>query len=187
MPPVQRRHAWGGRVSAWQDPLDRPMAEVASSFGRRVPRSDVAPVEAIRDALGLSRPRLTVVVVGSNGKTSTATYLSDLFSAAGCRTGLFTSPHIAYWTERVRVDDLPVDGEVLVEAVAAVNELAQNEELYDARLRFFDVLTLAAARVFGDAGVDVAVYEAGIGGRVDATRCLRPELVVLTAVGLEHT
>jgi dihydrofolate synthase/folylpolyglutamate synthase len=185
MPPVKRRRAWGGRTSAWQDPLDAPMAEIAGSFGPRVARSDVAPVEALAEALALARPRLTVVVVGSNGKTSTATYLSDLFRASGLRTGLFTSPHIAYWAERVLIDGASVDGGALVEAVTAVNDVAQ--EAYDDRLRFFDVLTLAAACLFADAGVDVAVYEAGIGGRGDATRALRPDLVVLTAIGREHT
>jgi dihydrofolate synthase/folylpolyglutamate synthase len=184
MAPVKRREAWGGRVSDWNDPLDAPMAEIASAFGPRVARSDVAPVEDLARAVGLVRPRLTVVVVGSNGKTSTATYLAHLFRASGLRTGLFTSPHIAYWTERVSVDGVAVDGDAFVEAVASVNELAQ--QMYDERLRFFDVLTLGAARLFA-ASVDVAVYEAGIGGRGDATRALRPELVVLTAVGLEHT
>ena len=185
MAPVKRREAWGGRASDWNDPLDAPMAEIAGSFGRRVARSDVAPVEDLARAVDLARPRLTVVVVGSNGKTSTATYLSDLFRASGLRTGLFTSPHIAYWTERVSVDGVPVDGSSLVDAVVYVNEFAQ--EMYDERLRFFDVLTLGAARLFGARGVDVAVYEAGIGGRGDATRALRPDLVVLTAIGLEHT
>lgn len=185
MAPLKRREAWGGRVSDWNDPLDAPMGEIASSFGPRVARSDVAPVEELARAVGFARPRLTVVVVGSNGKTSTATYLASLFRASGLRTGLFTSPHIAYWTERVSVDGVAVDGGALVEAVSCVNAVAQ--EMYDERLRFFDVLTLGAARLFAGAAVDVAVYEAGIGGRGDATRALRPELVVLTAIGLEHT
>jgi dihydrofolate synthase/folylpolyglutamate synthase len=183
MPRVKKREAWGGRTSDWRDPLDGPMAEIAGSFERRVPRADVGAVEALAAAVGLTRPRLTVVVVGSNGKTSTATYLSELFTAAGCRTGLFTSPHIAYWTERVRIDGERVDGDALSAAVAETAEVADGLE----GLRFFDVLTLGAARVFADAGVDVAVYEAGIGGRSDATRALRPDLVVLTAIGLEHT
>jgi dihydrofolate synthase / folylpolyglutamate synthase len=177
--------AWGGRVSEWEDPLDGPMAEIAARYGLRVPRSDVAQVDRLRAALELPRPGLTVVVIGSNGKTSTATYLADLFSAAGSRTGLYTSPHIAYWTERVRIDDLPVEGEQLVGAVRDVDALARELELDE--LRFFDVLTLAAASVFAAGDVDVAIYEAGIGGRADTTRSLRPELVVLTTVSLEHT
>src|SRR4051794_14224918 len=100
MPARPAQRPWGGRVSGWNDPLDAPMAEVAAHYGLRAPRSDVEPVDALRAALGITRPKLTVVVVGSNGKTSTATYLSDLFGAAGCRTGLFTSPHIAYSGER---------------------------------------------------------------------------------------
>src|SRR6188472_3865929 len=183
MPRLKKREAWGGRTSDWRDPLDAPMSEIAGSFERRVLRADVGAVEALAAAVGLARPRLTVVVVGSNGKTSTATYLSELFTAAGCRTGLFTSPHIAYWTERVRIDGERVDGDALVAAVAETAEVAEGIE----GLRFFDVLTLGAARVFADAAVDVAVYEAGIGGRSDATRALRPDLVVLTAIGLEHT
>lgn len=181
------RQAWDGRVSDWQDPLDEPMAEVAARYGERVVRSDVGMVEAVLDSLGVARPSLTVVVVGSNGKTSTATYLADLFAASGLRTGLYTSPHIAYWGERVRVDDVPVEGPRLVEAVREVDALMRSEEFNDERFRFFDVLTLAAAKLFAAEHVDVAVYEAGIGGRADATRALRPELVVLTSVALEHT
>lgn len=180
---VKRREAWGGRTSDWRDPLDGPMAEIAGSFERRAPRSDVGAVETLAAALGLPRPRLIVVVVGSNGKTSTATYLSELFTAAGCRTGLFTSPHIAYWTERVRIDGEQVDGNAFVEAVAEVSQVADGVD----GLRFFDVLTLGAASLFARAGVEVAVYEAGIGGRSDATRALRPDLVALTSIGLEHT
>jgi dihydrofolate synthase/folylpolyglutamate synthase len=159
------------------------MAEVAARYGQRLTRSDVGMVQARLAALGLARPKLTVVVVGSNGKTSTATYLSDLFAHAGLRTGLYTSPHIAYWGERVRVDDVPVDGVRLVEAVREIDAIVQGDE----RFRFFDLLTLAAAKEFEAAAVDVAVYEAGIGGRADTTRALRPELVVLTSVALEHT
>src|SRR4029450_5264614 len=103
-------------------------------------------------------------------KTSTATYLADLFSAAGSRTGLYTSPHIAYWTERVRIDALPVEGGQRVGAIREVDALARELELDE--LRFFDVLTLGAAKVFADCDVNVAIYEAGIGGRADTTRSL---------------
>jgi folylpolyglutamate synthase/dihydropteroate synthase len=82
----------------------------------------------------------------------------------------------------VRVDDAPVDeGELLAE-VEHLHAAAADPEL-----RFFDLLTIAADRIFGRHGVDVGVYEAGIGGRLDSTAILRPRLVLLTSVGLDHT
>src|SRR6185312_9309957 len=131
-------------------------------------------------------PERTVVVVGTNGKTSTAIYLGRLLERAGQRAGVTVSPHLRRWGERVQIGGAPVaDGE-LAAAVADPHALAAHVPGRSS-LRFFDLVTLAAARLFTAAGVDAAVFEAGIGGRLDATRSLRAPTVVLTGIGLDHT
>ncbi len=161
------------------------IAQIWAEYPNRAPRSSIEGVERLRQALR-PPPLATIGVVGTNGKTSTATYLARMLSASGLRTGLYVSPHLDDWTERVRVDDEPCDPQELVEALRSVHELAisMDEEL--AELRFFDVLTLAAELLLGRAGASVAVFEAGIGGRLDAVCALRPPLVLLTGIAVDH-
>jgi dihydrofolate synthase/folylpolyglutamate synthase len=181
-------YASGYRASAWGDPLDRVVAELMPSYNSGQPRHDLGAVERLtRLAQPLRSPR-AVVLVGTNGKTSTATYLARFLTGAGRRAGLYTSPHIRAWTERIRVDLDEVTPATFERALLRMHA-AVVEAQPDARpgdLRFFDVLTLAAEHVFGGAGVEFGVFEAGIGGRLDATRTLDPELVLLTSIGVDH-
>jgi dihydrofolate synthase / folylpolyglutamate synthase len=118
-------------------------------------------------------------VVGTNGKTTTARMCAALLAAEGLRTGAYTSPHVTGWSERIQRDGDPVD---LESALARVRPAAEALEATQ-----FEVLTAAAFAEFAAAGVDVAVVEAGLGGRLDATNVLDAPVVVLTNVGLEHT
>jgi dihydrofolate synthase / folylpolyglutamate synthase len=117
-------------------------------------------------------------VVGSNGKTTTVRMAEALLAAEGLRTGSYTSPHVVSWSERIRVGEEEAD---LTAALARVRPAAE-----DVGATQFEVLTAAALAEFADAGVDVAVVEAGLGGRHDATNVLRTTVVVLTNVALEH-
>lgn len=165
--------------------LSEETSRIASEYPGRAPRSSLDAIARLRDRIepGASLP--VVAVVGTNGKTSTATYLARLLSASGVRTGLYVSPHLSDWTERIRVDDEPCDPEELIEALTAVHEIAKSSgDLAD--LRFFDILTLVAERLIGEAGAGVAVFEAGIGGRLDAVRLLEPPVVLLTGVAIDH-
>ena len=165
---------------------ERQIDALARRYPQRRPRADLAAVERLRDTAPIGHVTRHVVVVGTNGKTSTATYLARFLTAAGARTGLVTSPHIASWGERVRVDDAPLPVEDLAARVDQLAVFAGDAE--DAPdLRFFDLLTLACEALLADAGVDVAVVEAGLGGRLDASRVLLPKLVVLTGIDLDHT
>ena len=121
-------------------------------------------------------------MVGTNGKTSTATFLARLLQAGGLHVGLTVSPHLRSWSERVLVDGAEVDEGELADRVEALADAAAGLDV-----RFFDLLTFAAAAIFAERRVDVGVFEAGIGGRLDTTRALRPQLVVLTGIGLDHT
>ncbi|MBU1229718.1 MAG: bifunctional folylpolyglutamate synthase/dihydrofolate synthase [Proteobacteria bacterium] len=120
-------------------------------------------------------------VVGTNGKGSTATILAELLRAHGLRAGLFTSPHFVSVRERILVDGamLPEDAWARLGNVV----LRQSHGL---GLTYFELLTALAVLAFEEAGADVAVMEAGLGGRFDATNVLEPALTVFTPMALDH-
>jgi dihydrofolate synthase / folylpolyglutamate synthase len=121
----------------------------------------------------------SIHIVGTNGKTTTARILEAMLQAEGLTVGTYTSPHVLGWSERIRVGGAEADLESAVERVRP-----QAEELGATQ---FEVLTAAALAHFEASGVDVAVVEAGLGGRHDATNVLRSPVQVLTNVALEHT
>jgi dihydrofolate synthase/folylpolyglutamate synthase len=116
-------------------------------------------------------------VVGTNGKSTTTRLTAALLRAVGLRVGAYTSPHVAGWYER-----LDTDPEGFERAVAHVRPAAERSGATQ-----FEALTAAALAEFAEQGVDAAVVEAGLGGRLDATNVLRAPVVVLTNVGLDHT
>jgi dihydrofolate synthase / folylpolyglutamate synthase len=116
-------------------------------------------------------------VVGSNGKGTTTRTIEELLATEGLRVGAYLSPHVRSWSERIRVGGEEADFDRAVERVRPHAEGATQ----------FEVLTAAALAEFGEAGVDVAVVEAGLGGRWDATNVLGARVIVLTNVSLEHT
>ncbi len=118
-------------------------------------------------------------VVGTNGKTTTTRLLEALLSGEGVAVGAYTSPHVLGWAERIRARGGEVDLERALERVRDAAEEAGATQ--------FEVLTAAAFAEFAAQEVDVAVVEAGLGGRHDATNVLGARLIVLTSVGLEHT
>jgi dihydrofolate synthase/folylpolyglutamate synthase len=142
-------------------------------------------------ALGSPQERFGAVhVVGSNGKSSTVRMTAAILRRHGLRVGSYLSPHLVTFAERVRIDDADVSG---AEFAAAVQRAAAAAEKVDRRsdpddhVTQFELLTAAAFDLFARAGVDVAVVEAGLGGRFDATNVLKSDVAVLTNVGLEHT
>ena len=145
-----------------------------------------------RDGFGLERMRALLAqlgdpqdaypaihVVGTNGKSTATVTIEQLLISEGLAVGSTISPHVATWSERVRVNGVEADFEA---AVARVRKPA--EELTATQ---FEIVTAAALTAFADAQVDAAVVEAGLGGRYDATNVLRTRVVLLTNVGLEHT
>jgi dihydrofolate synthase / folylpolyglutamate synthase len=129
-------------------------------------------------------------VVGTNGKSSTVRMCAALLEAHGVRTGAFLSPHLSSFAERIRIGDRDLDGDAFGAAVqraaAAAAKVDRTLEPGD-RVTQFELVTAAAYAEFARQGVEVAVVEAGLGGRHDATNVLGAEVVVLTNVGLEHT
>jgi dihydrofolate synthase/folylpolyglutamate synthase len=158
--------------------------------------SHVAWLESLspwpRDGFGLGRMRAllaelgdpqdafpAVHVVGTNGKTTTARTIEATLAREGLHTGCYTSPHVTGWGERVRLAGQEADPEALLARVRSSAETLGATQ--------FEALTAAALSAFAEAGVDVAVVEAGLGGRHDATNVLRSPVQVLTNVSLEHT
>ena len=141
--------------------------------------------------LGSPQERFSAIhVVGTNGKSSTARMTAALLEAHGVRTGTFLSPHLTSFAERIRIGDADLApaafGAAVQRAAEAAAKVDRGLEPGD-RVTQFEVLTAAAFDELARRGVEVAVVEAGLGGRHDATGVLRAPIVVLTNVGLEHT
>jgi dihydrofolate synthase/folylpolyglutamate synthase len=142
-------------------------------------------------ALGSPQERFrSIHVVGTNGKSSTVRMAAALLEAHGVRAGAFLSPHLSTFAERIRIGDADLEpgafGAAVERAAAAAAKVDRGLEQGD-RVTQFEVLTAAAFDELARRGVEVAVVEAGLGGRHDATGVLAAPVVVLTNVGLEHT
>ena len=132
----------------------------------------------------------TIHVVGTNGKSSTTRMIAAILERHGLRTAAYTSPHLTSYTERVQVGERNVESEEFAAAVARAARAAEqvNRTLAeDDHVTQFELLTAAALWAMAEREVDVAVVEAGLGGRYDATTVIPSRITVLTNVGLEHT
>jgi dihydrofolate synthase / folylpolyglutamate synthase len=142
-------------------------------------------------ALGDPQERFRAVhVVGTNGKSSTTRMTAAILARHGLRTGAYLSPHLVSFTERILLGGADIGDDVFAEACAHVKAEADALDAdaeADDRVTQFEALTAAAFLAFAEEGVDVAVVEAGLGGRLDATNVLTAEVDVLTNVALDHT
>ncbi|NTW67506.1 MAG: bifunctional folylpolyglutamate synthase/dihydrofolate synthase [Nitrospirae bacterium] len=132
----------------------------------------------------------SVHIAGTNGKGSTAAFLACMLRAAGYRVGLYTSPHLVSFTERIRINGVPVTEERVVglaERVRARYENVRSAEGGPLTPTFFEVTTAMAFTCFAEERVDIAVVEAGMGGRLDSTNVIAPLVSVITNIDLEHT
>ena len=149
----------------------------------------LAHMEAF-DALlgGPSRDFRSVHVAGTNGKGSVANMLASALAATGLKVGLYTSPHILDFRERMRILDAGSDGPArLIGRQEVWDFICRWEEDFDRlELSFFEITTGLAFRWFADEQVDIAVIEVGLGGRLDSTNVITPEVAVVTSIGLDH-
>jgi len=128
-------------------------------------------------------------IAGTNGKGSTAAMITSALHAAGCNTGLNTSPHLIRFNERVRLNNADIsDGDfaAAVEEVRAANESISAVEGRNMHPTFFESVTAAAFCAFRQAGVEWGIVEVGLGGRLDATNVVQPELAVITPIARDH-
>ena len=145
-------------------------------------RPGLERIEAVLDAIGRPEQAFTIAQVGgTNGKGSISAMLAAMLQAAGRRVGLYTSPHLAHYRERIRVDGRPISESDFVDGVDALGTLITRLDL-----TVFEAGTALALDHFCRARVDVAVLEVGLGGRLDATTVGKPRVVVLGPIDYDH-
>ena len=147
-------------------------------------------MEALLESLG--KPHLaasSVHIAGTKGKGSTAAMIASILTASGRRTGLYTSPHLHSFTERIRIDGHPIPED---EFAALVRKLKPDFEAFNrlgahGELTTFEILTTLAFVHFQEKQADYQVLETGLGGRLDATNVVRPRVCAITSISLDHT
>ena len=138
-------------------------------------------VERLLEGLGNPHRKYPVLhVAGTKGKGSTCAFTASILRAAGLRTGLYTSPHLLSFRERIQVDGRPISEQDLAAVVERLRPLAGKE------LTYFEAVTVCAFLHFEKAGVEAAVIEVGMGGRLDATNVVAPKVTAITPVSLDH-
>ena len=151
------------------------------SRGRFGMKPGLERVTELLSRLGNPQTNLkTVQIAGTNGKGSTGAFLSSIMTHAGYRTAFFSSPHLSRFSERFRINDIELSDSLLHEAAQRVLRVAPGEAT------FFEIVTAIALLSFAEEGVDLAVIEAGMGGRSDATNVVDSLLSIITPISLDH-
>ncbi len=164
--------------------------ELASPQQAHVQKFGLANIAALSEALGNPHLRVPCVhIAGTNGKGSTAAMLDSILRASGIRSGLYTSPHLERINERIRIDGADISDEAFAAAWtrvhAAIEALLASGKL-SAHPTYFECITALAFVAFAEGGVEFAVYEVGLGGRLDSTNIVRPEVAIITSIDFDH-
>jgi len=164
--------------------------ELAAPTQAAAAKFDLENISTLAEALGHpERKYRSVHIAGTNGKGSTAAFTEAILRTAGIKTGLYTSPHLEKINERISVNGEEISDEAFAESFSKIQGLIE-ELLAHGKLRahptFFEVVTALAFEHFAKARVEVAVFEVGLGGRLDATNIVVPEVSVITRVDFDH-
>jgi dihydrofolate synthase / folylpolyglutamate synthase len=139
-------------------------------------------IQALLERLGNPQSSFkTILVGGTNGKGSTSATLASILNASGKKAGLFTSPHLTYFSERFVVEDYALGEPFILSMLHFLKPFAE-----DIGATFFEITTALACLLFADSDVEIAVMEVGVGGRFDATNALSPEMSIITGIALDH-
>ena len=162
----------------------RTLAEWLQYVERQHPQPIALGLDRVARVFGRLGIRIecpVFTVGGTNGKGSTCAILEAMLQASGFRTGLYTSPHLVRYNERVRIDGREAEDGALCEAFEAVDAARA-----DIPLTYFEFGTLAAVWLFARAGLEAMVLEVGLGGRLDAVNVIDADCAVLTSIGIDH-
>ena len=143
-------------------------------------------ISAILELLGNPQDKLKCIhVAGTNGKGSVCAILAEILKEAGFKTGLYTSPHIFEYTERIKINGTDITKEKFAKLVSEIIELANANNI---DLTEFEILTAVMFKYFADENIDYAILETGLGGRFDATNVIKSNLcAIITHIDLDHT
>jgi dihydrofolate synthase / folylpolyglutamate synthase len=162
----------------------KPLGEWLQYIERQHPKSIALGLDRVAQVfsrMGVTIDCPVITVGGTNGKGSTCAMLESILRAAGYRSGLYSSPHLLRYNERVRVAGIEASDEALAASFAAVEEARK-----DVALTYFEFGTLAALHLFSQGKIEAAILEVGLGGRLDAVNIVEPDCAVLTSVGIDH-
>ena len=143
-------------------------------------------INALLALLGNPHKNLKVIhIAGTNGKGSVCSILSSIFAAAGYKTGLYTSPHLISYTERIKINNKPVDEEKFAQLVCGICDIARKNKIEPTE---FEVLTAAMFKYFHEEKTEICIVETGLGGRFDATNVIEnPVCSIITSISKDHT
>jgi len=127
---------------------------------------------------------LKVQIAGTNGKGSVCVFLDSICRVAGCKTGLYTSPHLISITERIKINGVEISEEDFARHATKIREIAESQ--FDVPPTFFEQVTAIALSAFAEAKIEMAILETGLGGRLDATTAVNAEFAGITPIDLDH-
>ena len=168
----------------YQETLDWMFAQLPmyQRIGAAAYKPDLNSTISLLNLLGNPQHQFkSIHVAGTNGKGSTSHLLASIFQEAGYKTGLYTSPHLRDFRERIRINGEMIPEEQVTEFIAA-----HQDEFASMKLSFFEMTVGMAFDYFATEKVDLAIVEVGMGGRLDSTNLITPELSVITNIGLDH-
>ena len=157
--------------------------EWLSSYEFHGIKPGLARITKILNLLGNPHKKIkTIHIAGTNGKGSTAIILSEILKAHSLKVGLYTSPHLFRLNERFRINGEEISDKKLEDLLKRLKEVIK-----DFPVTYFEITTALAFLLFFEEKVDIAVIECGLGGRLDATNVIKPEVSIITTVGRDHT
>ena len=139
-------------------------------------------VRQVKELCNLNPTFNIILVAGTNGKGSTAHMLSSIFQEAGYKIGLYTSPHLKDFRERIKINGIPIS------KAKTLNFILKNKIKFEKiEMSFFEYTVAMAFDYFAEENVDLAIIETGLGGRLDSTNIINPEISIITNIGYDHT
>ena len=151
--------------------------------GKTAFKKDLSNILALSNELGNPENNFkTIHVGGTNGKGSTSHMIASVLQEAGYKVGLYTSPHLKNFTERIRINGIEISKENVVDFITKTQPFLETK-----KLSFFEMTVGMAFDYFSNEKVDIAIIEVGLGGRLDSTNIITPEVSVITNIGLDHT
>ena len=165
------------------DNIRRLLDELSRSGGFQAAVGDLPPSQCYGVPRTIALPWKVIHVAGTNGKGSVCAMIDSIYRAQGYRTGLFISPHLITFRERIRINRKTISEAAVADDLTMIRNLIAE---WDPHPTFFEVITALALKHFGDAKIDIAILETGLGGRLDATNAVQSDVSVITPIALDH-